>query len=90
MGVSPWHWWSDVPVKTRGQIGFPRASRLKHGEPSVKYRGFFINDEQPVLWNWAKEHFRTGQGPPFQTGIYEKLFELCLRLRGNYMWPASE
>jgi hypothetical protein len=43
-----------------------------------------------VLWNWAKEHFKMGDKPPFQVGMYEKVFELLLRMRGNYLWPASE
>ena len=62
-----------------------------HGEPSVKYRGIFINDEVPVLWNFARDHFNiTWPQAPFQTGIYEKMFELILRLKGNYLWPSSE
>ncbi len=55
----------------------------------MKYRGFFLNDEQPVLWNWAKDHFKMGDRPPFQVEMYEKVFELLLRLKGNYLWPAS-
>lgn len=90
MGVSPWYWWADVPVKSRSYVSFPHASSYRHGSPTVKYRGFFLNDEQPVLWEWAKEHFKMGDRPPFQVGMYEKAFELLLRLKGNYAWPASE
>ena len=90
MGVSPWYWWADVAVSRRSAVAFPRHLVLAHGEPTVKYRGFFLNDEQPVLWNWAKEHFKIPKGqPPFQVGMYEKVFELVLRLKGNYLWPAS-
>ena len=89
MGVSPWYWWADVPVKRQENVYLKRS--MSHGEPTVKYRGFFLNDEQPVLWNWAFDRFNIPQDqPPFQTDLYEKVFELCLRLRGNYMWPASE
>lgn len=56
----------------------------------MKYRGFFLNDEQPVLWNWAREQLKMGDRPPFQIEMYAKAFELLLRLRGNYMWPASK
>jgi len=88
MGVSPWYWWADVPVTHRDSVYLTR--NLSHGEPTVKYRGFFLNDEQPVLWNWAYEHFKIPKDqPPFQTGMYEKVFELLLRLKGNHMWPAS-
>ena len=89
MGVSPWHWWADVPPRQRSSIVFPSGKVCAHGEPSVKYRGIFINDEVPVLWNFAREHFNISwpEGP-FQTGIYDKMFELILRLKGNYLWPS--
>lgn len=90
MGVSPWYWWADVSIMKREHIVFPKGAVLSHGPPTVKYRGFFLNDEQPVLWNWAKDHFKMGQKPPFQVGMYEKVFELLLRLKANYAWPASE
>jgi hypothetical protein len=79
-----------VPVTPRSTIAFPVQTSYYHGPPAVKYRGLFLNDEQPVLWNWAKEHFDTRDGPPFQVGLYEKVFELLLRLKGNYVWPASK
>jgi hypothetical protein len=91
MGVSPWYYFADVPPTRHRHVYIASSTRLSQGEPTVKYRGFFLNDEQPVLWNWAREHFKIKDGePPFQVGMYEKMFELCLRLKGNYMWPASE
>eukprot|EP00903_Cladosiphon_okamuranus_P000173 g173.t1 len=51
--------------------------------PSVKYRGIFINDEAPALRNWASEQFGG-----FNHQFYEKVFELILRNKGNYLWPA--
>src|SRR5690606_13304288 len=57
------------------------------GEPAVKYRGFFINDEQPALSGWASATFgATATG--FTSDFYEKVFELLLRMKGNYLWPA--
>lgn len=88
--MSPWYWWADVPIKKHDVVAIPRDAVHSHGAPTVKYRGFFFNDEQPVLWNWARDHFNMGDKPPFQVGMYEKAFELLLRLKGNYMWPASE
>ena len=88
-GVSPFHWWADVPVRRRDVLSIERDIHLHHGEPTVKYRGYFLNDEHPVLWNWARERFSIPDGPPFQIGLYEKVFELLLRLKGNYLWPAS-
>ncbi|CAA7262063.1 unnamed protein product [Cyclocybe aegerita] len=91
-GVSPWYWWADVPTTTRQNI-FLIPSGCSHGEPSVKYRGIFLNDEQPALQNWAMEKFTNGTGSPFLNSpfnryFYVKMFELILRLKGNYLWPA--
>ncbi|BEI93530.1 uncharacterized protein CcaverHIS019_0511580 [Cutaneotrichosporon cavernicola] len=88
MGVSPWYWWADVPPTQHETVAFRRDAVHAHGPPTVKYRGYFLNDEQPVLWNWAREHFHMGQKPPFQVEMYARMFELLLRLKGNYMWPA--
>lgn len=82
MGVSPWHWWADVPVQRQENL-FVKAGKHESGEPSVKFRGFFINDEYPCLAPHAIEKFG-GLNHDF----YEKVFELILRLKGNYFWPA--
>ncbi|ORY34591.1 hypothetical protein BCR39DRAFT_116958 [Naematelia encephala] len=89
MGVSPWYWWADVPTHSHPIVAFDASKICSHGEPTIKYRGLFINDELPVLFNWAHEKFGIpANEPPFQVGMYEKVFELLLRLRANYMWPA--
>ncbi|KZS95511.1 hypothetical protein SISNIDRAFT_452165 [Sistotremastrum niveocremeum HHB9708] len=93
-GVSPWYWWADVPVKTSKSLF---ASGCQHGTPTVKYRGFFLNDEQPALQNWAQEKFNTNwTATPFNHFFYSnnthsipQIFELMLRLKGNYLWPAQ-
>ncbi len=82
MGVSPWYWWADAPIKSRKNI-FVKAGTHTAGEPKVKYRGIFINDEDPALAGWAREKF-DGLNHLF----YEKVFELILRMKGNYLWPA--
>lgn len=82
MGVSPWYWWADVPVEKKKSV-FVKAGFHSIGEPKVKYRGIFINDEAPALRNWAKEKFG-GHNHLF----YDHVFELILRNRGNYIWPA--
>ncbi|KAM5532519.1 hypothetical protein V8D89_013806 [Ganoderma adspersum] len=92
-GVSPWYWWADVPA-TKHNALFVDSSGCSHGTPTVKYRGIFLNDEQPALQNWAMEKFTNGTGAaltgsPFNHFFYTKLFELILRLRGNYLWPAQ-
>ncbi|TEB33738.1 hypothetical protein FA13DRAFT_1753937 [Coprinellus micaceus] len=86
-GVSPWYYWADVPTTKNSQI-FASASGCSHGSPTVKYRGIFLNDEQPALQNWAQETFTNGTGAPFNHLFYSNVFELILRLRGNYLWPA--
>ncbi|KAF5366744.1 hypothetical protein D9758_006544 [Tetrapyrgos nigripes] len=91
-GVSPWYWWADVPVKKHSEL-FITPNGCAHGSPSVQYRGIFINDEQPGLTNWALEKFTNGTGAlhtgsPFNHFFYAKLFELILRMKANYLWPA--
>lgn len=82
LGVSPWYWWADVPVKKQDAIYVAKNATVSDA-PKVKYRGFFINDEAPALSGWTKEKFG-GMNHRF----YEKVFELILRLKGNYLWPA--
>jgi hypothetical protein len=82
MGVSPWYWWADVPVRRQPQL-FVRAGRYVRGEPAVKYRGIFINDEAPALSGWARATFGG-----FNHQFYARVFELLLRLRANFLWPA--
>lgn len=82
IGVSPWYWWADVPVKKKAAI-YVKANAFLSDAPKVKYRGIFINDEAPALSGWSKEKFGG-----FTHLFYEKVFELILRLKGNYLWPA--
>ncbi|KAI0742887.1 hypothetical protein C8Q80DRAFT_1191287 [Daedaleopsis nitida] len=92
-GVSPWYWWADVPTTKHNQL-FVESSGCSHASPTVKYRGIFFNDEQPALQNWAMEKFTNGTGAsltgsPFNHFFYAKVFELILRMKGNYLWPAQ-
>jgi hypothetical protein len=82
IGVSPWYWWADVPAKKKKEIYIKSNLRITDA-PKVKYRGIFINDEAPALSGWTKEKFGG-----FNHKFYEKVFELILRLKGNYLWPA--
>lgn len=82
-GVSPLVWWGDVKPQCRECIVFDYSAPFISKEPSVKYRGFFINDEWPAFGNWCNEHFGG-----FTAECYEQVFLLLLRLKGNYMWPA--
>ncbi len=82
LGVSPWYWWADVPVKKKPAL-YIKTNVTVIDSPRVKYRGIFINDEAPALSNWSKEKFGG-----FNHHFYEKVFELMLRLKSNYIWPA--
>jgi len=86
IGVSPWYWWADVPVKPEKTVAL-RGDRLKQGPPGVKYRGIFINDEDWGLNPWAAKTFDPQFGN-IGPRTYAKIFELMLRLRLNYLWPA--
>lgn len=82
IGVSPWYWWADVPIGHADTLYINLTEPYTEGEPSVKYRGIFINDEYTFA-SWAKS-----KGDTDYTDIYEHIFELLLRLKGNYLWPA--
>lgn len=84
MGVSPWYDWADVPVDHHDSI-FVNKGIYTDGEPAVRYRGIFLNDEAPCLTSWVKNTYGTGYG---DHRFYQRVFELVLRLRGNMMWPA--
>jgi hypothetical protein len=81
IGVSPWYWFADVPVQKQRNVFITAGSH--HEAPKVKYRGFFINDEAPAFSSWAEKHFGGANSK-----MYEHVFELLLRLKGNYLWPA--
>ncbi len=97
IGVSPWYWWADVTPLHRDDI-FIKPGRYLQGEPSVKYRGIFLNDEAPALTNWVAWKYgmvAQSDNPPVPEGVanyghefYSKIFEVILRLKGNYLWPA--
>ena len=82
IGVSPWYWWADVPVQHREAL-FVKSGTYLQGPPAVKYRGIFLNDEAPSLTGWVNEKYGT-----YNHQFYVKVFELLLRLKANYLWPA--
>ncbi|MEO8593474.1 MAG: glycosyl hydrolase 115 family protein [Candidatus Solibacter sp.] len=82
IGVSPWYFWADVPVVHKDAL-FVKQGKYVEGEPPVKYRGIFLNDEAPALTGWVKERFGD-----YNSKFYVHVFELILRLKGNYLWPA--
>jgi len=97
IGVSPWYWWADVPpARHRTLVILPGSHGA--GPPSVKYRGIFLNDEAPDLTNWVRWKYGNltpSADPPIPPGVaryghefYERVFELLLRLKANYLWPA--
>ena len=82
IGVSPWYWWADVPVSKQTAL-YAKEGRYNLGEPKVQYRGIFLNDEEPALGGWVRETFGD-----FNAQFYEKVYELILRMKGNFLWPA--
>ena len=84
IGVSPWYWWADAPIDRHDRI-FVSNGKYTDGEPAVKWRGLFLNDEMPCLSSWVGNMFGTNYG---DHRFYEKVFELILRLKGNMLWPA--
>lgn len=84
LGVSPWYWWADVPIQPQRNVSLTKGTYTA-GEPAVTYRGIFLNDEAPCLTTWVQNTFGTSYGGH---EFYAKCFELLLRLRANFMWPA--
>jgi hypothetical protein len=82
IGVSPWYWWADVPAVHRDVLSV-KAGKYIQGPPAVKYRGIFLNDEAPSLTGWVKATYGN-----YNHQFYARVFELILRLKGNYLWPA--
>ena len=82
IGVSPWYYWADVTPKTQKEL-YIRASTRIQDAPKVKYRGIFLNDEAPALTNWVQANHGN-----YTHEFYVKVFELMLRLKANYLWPA--
>ena len=92
IGVSPWYWWADVTPDHKSAL-YILAGKYQQGEPSVKYRGIFFNDEKPDLDFWVRAKFGehavpNGTAANFNSAFYAKVFEVILRMKGNYLWPA--
>jgi hypothetical protein len=91
IGVSPWHFWDDVPAQKKKSI-YVLPGAHSQGEPAVKYRGFFINDENPQTGLWAPNYFGPGLASGYPCGLnhnyWAAVFEAALRLKANYIWPA--
>jgi hypothetical protein len=82
IGVSPWYWWADAPVKKSNSLYVKQGRYIQHS-PKVKYRGIFINDESPSFSGWARQKFGG-----INSKVYVHMFELLLRLKANFLWPA--
>lgn len=82
IGVSPWYWMADAPIQKHEQL-FAKSGIYTDGEPKVKYRGIFINDEWPSFGTWCNNLFGG-----INSKAYARIFELMLRLKANYFWPA--
>lgn len=95
LGVSPWSWWADMPIHLHDNV-YLNPGQYTDGEPVVRYRGIFLNDEAPCLSGWVREKFPDSECPSanpqlahgFNHHFYEKVFELLQRLKANYLWPA--
>ena len=82
IGVSPWYWMADVPVRHQDELYYEGGTFIQPS-PKVKYRGIFINDEWPSFGTWCNNNFGG-----VNAKAYYHIFELLLRLKANYFWPA--
>ncbi len=96
IGVSPWKYWADVPTVKHDYVALDVNGSVVFPSPKVKYRGIFLNDEAPCLSTWVKNTFPDSECPKsiaelakgMNSHFYAKVFELLLRLKANFMWPA--
>ena len=86
IGVSAWEWWADVAIRKVGRIAVDAALHYSK-EPSVKYRGIFLNDEEYGLFPWASKTYDPKLGN-IGPKTYARIFELMWRLKANTFWPA--
>ena len=86
-GQSPYHFWADVPASKHETI-YATNKTTTHGEPSVKYRGLFINDEAPVLTGWWSK-YNNEEHHVFDSNFYRHFFDMMARMKTNFIWPAS-
>jgi hypothetical protein len=86
IGVSPWEWWADVAIRKQPHVAVDGALRFSK-EPSVKYRGVFLNDEEYGLFPWASKTYDPKFGN-IGPKTYARIFELMWRLKANTFWPA--
>lgn len=82
IGISPWHYWADVPTRKKSEIYIQAGTKIQEF-PKVKYRGIFLNDEAPALSSWVAENHGN-----YNHEFYIKVFDLLLRLKANFLWPA--
>lgn len=82
LGVSPWYWWADIPIAQHKEV-WVKPGIYTDGEPKVKYRGIFINDENPCMQKWARMKFGG-----MNSKMYERVYELLLRMKANLLWPG--
>lgn len=83
IGVSPLCYWGDAAPVRREAVEIGKDIETISREPSVRYRGFFINDEWPCFGTWVESHFGDANA-----ACYDRIFEFLLRMKGNYLWPA--
>ena len=86
IGVSPWYWWADVPVQHQDELWWGDG-RFVSQEPTVKYRGIFINDEDWGLKPWSSTNYEKDLGD-IGPKTYARVCELLLRLKANMLAPA--
>ncbi len=86
IGVSPAYWWCDIPVQRKAEVVMKGVLELPK-EPSVRYRGVFINDEEAMI-NWSRLTSKQRDKGHISPEIYKHVFEYLLRNRANTLWPG--
>ncbi len=86
IGVSPAYWWCDIPVKREKEVVLSDVLTLPK-QPSVRYRGVFINDEEAMI-QWSRFTSKQRDKGHISPELYKRVFEYLLRNRANLLWPG--
>lgn len=85
--LGSFHYWLDVEAKKHDEI-YALDTTTYSGEPAIQYRGLFINDEAPATTGWWSKTHDFELGYKLDTEYYTHVFDLLVRLKANFLWPA--
>lgn len=92
LGVDPLYYWASRPPQKRATLAWGNV-KLSSGEPTFRFRGWFINDED-LLTEWKEGGGKRQIDYPFYRQVVHRdvmraVAEALVRSRCNLIIPAS-